>query len=280
MEHALWHDWLRCFLVKLCQTCPRQTARSADCSDVHAASDLESEHAANSLPQKLAGSIWFHYKRWNLPNAWTRNVACSVPELGTSCMEVKTCTRTESQGFGLEKPQRDMSLKQSKYRCVWRAMCRKQCKYRVSWRNLQKTSNVSCFLRFLLKSIGIYGVFWSLNAENCVNSMVLERFWTPGKQKLLVFTWFCEPNAWTTLVCAWFSRVFSCAFINFLNQLTGPCILTKRYPRNACAVIWFFLGPSTLAASPVCEACQQLRIACPGAGHAADPPHGVFWKSP
>ena len=132
---------------------------------------------------------------------------------------------------------------------------------------MQKTLQIPWFLAQCAKKPCKYRVFCAffliLNAENCVNSMVLERFWTPGKQKLLVFTWFCEPNAWTTLVCAWFSRVFSCAFINFLNQLTGPCILTKRYPPRARATLVLiyipFLDPFAFGGSagvPVCEACQ------------------------
>ena len=65
---------------------------------------------------------------------------------------------------------------------VFGATCQKPRKYRV-------------FYAFWLKSIGIYGVVGSPSAENCVNSMVLERFWTSGKEKLLVFTGFCERNA-------------------------------------------------------------------------------------
>ena len=73
---------------------------------------------------------------------------------------------------------------------VFGATCRKPRTYRV-------------FSAFWLKSIGIYGVFWFPSAENCVNSMVLERFGTSGKQKLLVF------NAWKTLFfCSVFTRFF------------------------------------------------------------------------
>ena len=86
---------------------------------------------------------------------------------------------------------------------VFGATCKKPRTYRV-------------FFAFWLKSIGIYGVFWTPNAENCVNSMVLERFWTSGKQKLLVFTGFCECNAWKTLVFAGFSRVFFLWFYHLL----------------------------------------------------------------
>ena len=116
----------------------------------------------------------------------------------------------------------------------WRAMCRKHCKYRGFWCNVQKTSYVSRFCAFWLKSIGIYGVFSSPSAENCVNSMVFERFWTSGKQKLLVFTGFCERNSWKTLVFAGFSRVFSCDFINFLHRLTGLDV-DKTLPLRARA---------------------------------------------
>ena len=85
---------------------------------------------------------------------------------------------------------------------VFGATCEKPPTYRV-------------FCAFWLKSIGIYSVFWSPSAENCVNSMVLQRFWTSGKQKLLVFTGFCERNAWKTLVFAGFSRFFFYVFLSF-----------------------------------------------------------------
>ena len=104
---------------------------------------------------------------------------------------------------------------------VFGATCKKPRTYRV-------------FCAFWLKSIGIYGVFWSPSAENCVNSMVFERFWTSGKQKLLVFTGFCERNSWKTLVFAGFSRVFSCDFINFLHRLTGLDV-DKTLPLRARA---------------------------------------------
>ena len=99
---------------------------------------------------------------------------------------------------------------------VFGAMCKKPRTYRV-------------FFAFWLKSIGIYDVFWTPNAENCVNSMVLERFWTSGKQKLLVFTGFCECNAWKTLVFAGFSRVFFLWFYHCFASIDGSCMLTKRY---------------------------------------------------
>ena len=99
---------------------------------------------------------------------------------------------------------------------VFGATCKKPRTYRV-------------FFAFWLKSIGIYGVFWTPNAENCVNSMVLERFWTSGKQKLLVFTGFCERNAWKTLVFAGFSRVFFLWFYHCFASIDGSCMLTKRY---------------------------------------------------
>ena len=99
---------------------------------------------------------------------------------------------------------------------VFGATCKKPRTYRV-------------FSAFWLKSIGIYGVFWTPNAENCVNSMVLERFWTSGKQKLLVFTGFCECNAWKTLVFAGFSRVFFLWFYHCFASIDGSCMLTKRY---------------------------------------------------
>ena len=62
--------------------------------------------------------------------------------------------------------------------------------------------------------------------------MVLERFWTSGKQNLLVFTGFCERNAWQTLVFAGFSRIF-CDFINCLNQLTGLACWQNVTPARA-----------------------------------------------
>ena len=134
---------------------------------------------------------------------------------------------------------------------VFGATCKKPRTYRV-------------FCAFWLKSIGIYGVFSSPSAENCVNSMVFERFWTSGKQKLLVFTGFCERNSWKTLVFAGFSRVFSCDFINFLHRLTGLDV-DKTLPLRARArararrlICVPFPHPFTLAASPVCEACQLI----------------------
>ena len=169
--------------------------------------------------------------------------------------------------FCVERQQREMLQKHCKYRCFWRAMCRKHCKYRGFWRNVQKTSYVSRFFAFWLKSIGIYDVFWTPNAENCVNSMVLERFWTSGKQKLLVFTGFCECNAWKTLVFAGFSRVFFLWFYHCFASIDGSCMLTKRYLRararahaRARATCIPFFDPFTLAASPVCEACQFCSI--------------------
>ena len=51
--------------------------------------------------------------------------------------------------FCVERQQREMLQKHCKYRCFWRAMCRKHCKYRGFWRNVQKTSYVSRFFRFL-----------------------------------------------------------------------------------------------------------------------------------
>ena len=95
--------------------------------------------------------------------------------------------------------------------------------------------------------------------------MVLGCFWTSGRQKLLVFTGFCERNAWKTLVFAGFSRIFSCDFITFLNQLTGLACWQNVTPHahalqqrlRLCASIRIpFLDPFTLAASPVREACQ------------------------
>ena len=122
-----------------------------------------------------------------------------------------------------------MLQKHWKYRCFWRAMCRKHCKYRGFWRNVQKKHRTyRVFCAFWLKSIGIYGVFWSPSSENCVNSIVLERFWTSGKQQ--VFTGFCERNAWKTLFFAGFSRVFFLWFYHFVASIDGSCMLTKRYP--------------------------------------------------
>ena len=110
------------------------------------------------------------------------------------------------------RQQREMLQEHYKYQCFWRAMCRKHCKYCGFWRNVQKTSCVS-------QSIGTYAVFWPLSAENCVNSLVLELVWTSGKQKLLVFTGFCERNAWKTLVLqcfhAFFLVTFSMCWINW-----------------------------------------------------------------
>ena len=131
---------------------------------------------------------------------------------------------------------------------VFGATCKKPRTHRV-------------FFAFWLKSIGIYGVFWTPSAENCVNSMVLERFWTSGKQKLLVFTGFCECNAWKTLVFAGFSRVFFLWFYHCFASIDGSCMLTKRYlcaRTSTMRVVTCipFLDPFTLAASPVCEACQ------------------------
>ena len=110
---------------------------------------------------------------------------------------------------------------------VFGATCKKPRTYRV-------------FCAFWLKSIGIYGVFWSPSAENCVNSMVLARFWTSGKQKLLVFTGFCERNAWKTFVFlqgfhAFFSYEFMW-FYHFLHRLTGlACWQNVTRVNSACA---------------------------------------------
>ena len=112
---------------------------------------------------------------------------------------------------------------------VFGARCKKPRTYRV-------------FCAFWLKSIGIYGVFWSPSAENCVNSMVLERFWTSGNQQLLVFTGFCERNAWKTLFFAGFSRVFFLwFFIFFWHRLTGLACWQNVTPARARARVLFFL---------------------------------------
>ena len=109
---------------------------------------------------------------------------------------------------------------------VFGATCKKPRTYRV-------------FCAFWLKSIGIYGVFWSPSAENCVNSMVFERFWTFGKQKLLVFTRFCERNAWKTLVFAGFSHVFFLVILSFFCIDWRVLMLTKRYPCARARDAWF-----------------------------------------
>ena len=61
----------------------------------------------------------------------------------------KHCKRQWFCNFCVERQQREMLQKHCKYRCFWRAMCRKHCKYRGFWRNVQKTSYVSRFFRFL-----------------------------------------------------------------------------------------------------------------------------------
>ena len=106
------------------------------------------------------------------------------------------------------------------------------------------------FCVFWINSIGIYGVFWSLSAENCVNTMILERFWTSGKQRLLIFTGVCQRNAWKTLVFEGFSHVFHCDFINVSNPLAGLAGWQNVTPPRARATLpnlhpfpWsFYLG--------------------------------------
>ena len=104
---------------------------------------------------------------------------------------------------------------------VFGATCKKPRTYRV-------------FCAFWLKSIGMYGVFWSPSAENCVNSMVFERFWTSGKQKLLVFTGFCDATLEKHWFLQGFHAFFSCDFINFLHRLTGLDV-DKTLPLRALA---------------------------------------------
>ena len=138
-----------------------------------------------------------------------------------------------------------MLQKHCKYWCFWRAMCRKHGKYRGFWRNVQKTLYVlrffCVFCAFWLQSIGIYVVFWSPTAENCVNSMVLERFWTSGKQKLLVFIRFRERSAWKTVGFVGFACLFFFVFfLSFFETIDRSCVQTKRYPalfNNVCAYV-------------------------------------------
>ena len=112
---------------------------------------------------------------------------------------------------------------------VFGATCKKPRTYRV-------------FCAFWLKSIGIYGVFWSPSAENCVNSMVFERFWTFGKQKLLVFTRFCERNAWKTLFFAGFSHVLFLVILSMFASIDGSWCWQNVTPARALVLIYASLS--------------------------------------
>ena len=176
-----------------------------------------------------------------------------------NCQNSKHCKIQRFCKLGLERPQREMLLKHCKCRCCWKAVCRKHCKYCGFWRNVQKNSYVSrfCVVCSKVSVFTVFFVFWSLSAENCVNSMVLERFWTSGKQKLFVFTGFVHA----TLEKHWFlCRVFTRFFLVVLSLFwtkTGLACRQNVTAQRLCSYASLSLN-FTLAASPVCEACRYI----------------------